>query len=821
MEKAKIEKAKLDISKNNKGRFVVKAVFANNSQMTVPMKDYPDIASLNGKEVDVERINGQIEKVIYNGETVYSKSQTPPQTHIQNSQRRNPQTRNANLPRSTHTQNNRAMNVLEPADAPYNFVPLNDRVVGAEPIPDFNTYHHNKYTGYIDLTIETKTHLYIRDTLTAAEMKKKEELERDEKKKYKYINPDFFSPAGKIRIPGSSLRGMIRNLVEMVSYGKFGFFEKDRKYHFRSFADRSLDLRDKYANKMLYGNRQTGFSQNVSAGYLIKNGTEYKIKPAQVIGGSQFFRVEEDMVISKKILSERMNKKITDKDKTGKTIIKYEDNKNYQVTFKKIRFTYNAPQIHNKHSVPMYYAEITDICNENQSLQNSIEGTLVCSGWMRGPRGRNNGRGKHLHWVIGPAMNTEIEFSPGVIEDYKNDANRHGDANLLRYFKDNKRKEIPCFYREENGRVKSFGHTGLFRLAYDKKLNDFLPKEMQKFQNDRKTDITEAIFGNETTFAGRVFFEDANLCESQSNILMNESIPQVLSTPKPTTFQHYLDQKQSKITQKFNRAGEFSGYNGIKDYNDDTLIRGNKLYWHKTGNVWQETEISLSNADFQQILQQNQKIKTDFDNAITDDDKGHKKIVNLEKLPKDLKPVILKAIGICETQHTKITPVNSGKTFTGKIRFENLSDVELGALLFALELPLNCCHKLGMGKPIGLGSVKITPTLILSNRKTRYTDLFAEWPLKESAFPDKNNEHFKESFAVYILKSIGQKIKEEPVNWLRLWEMDRMKELKTMLDFERKPADEKTQYMQIKNKNNMNEFKERKVLPGPTAVCPL
>lgn len=814
-----MEKAKLQISQGKKGNVVVGVVFVDSGKpMTIQNCTYQNIQSLNGKEVEVERINGQIKKVIYSGETVYSKSQTPSQPHVQNSQRRNFQARNVNSPRNVHIQGNHTMHKQEPANAPYNFVSLNDKVVEAEPIPNFNVYHHNKYTGYISLTIETKTPLYIRDTLTEAEMREKEDVGCDKKKKY--INPNFFSPGGRPCIPGSSLRGMTRNLVEMVSFSVFGFFERERKYHFRSFADMSLDLKDKYTSKMLCGNAGTGYSQQVKAGYLIKDGTTYKIKPAQQLSGCQFFRVEEDMVISKKILSERMNKKITVKDKTGNTVIKYEDNKNYHFDFKKIKFTHNKPKKDSNHSVPMYYAEVTDICDENQSLSASSEGALVYSGWMRGPRKRNNGKGKHLHWVIGPATNNKLDFLPNVIDDYRSDKNRHEEANLLRYFEKNRREEVPCFYIEETGKVKSFGHTGLFRLAYEKKFNDFLPKEMQKLPKDKKTDITEAIFGNETTFAGRVFFEDANLCENQSDILLKESIPQVLSAPKPTTFQHYLEQITSKITPKFNKAGELSGYNGIKDYNDDTFIRGNKLYWHKTGEVWQDTEITLSKADFQQVLQQNTRKETDFDNAVTDDDKGQKKIINLKRLPEGLEPVVLKAIGIHETQHTKITPVNSGKIFSGKIRFENLSDVELGALLFALKLPPGCCHKLGMGKPLGLGSVEITPTLFLSERKTRYESLFAEWEIAipESTSKDKNIPHFKKQFAAYVLEKIGIEKTDDPVT--KLWEVDRMKELKRMLDFKNKPADAKTRYMQIKNKNenNVNEFEKRKVLPLPTEV---
>ena len=68
-------------------------------------------------------------------------------------------------------------------------------------------------------------------------------------------------------------------------------------------------------------------------------------------------------------------------------------------------------------------------------------------------------------------------------------------------------------------------------------------------------------------------------------------------------------------------------------------------------------------------------------------------------------------------------------------------------------------------------------------------------------------------FAEHILKGISKDMGTDPVN--KLWEVDRMKELRAMLDFEKKPVDEKTRYMSIKPKN---EFKERRVLPCPTEV---
>jgi len=58
--------------------------------------------------------------------------------------------------------------------------------------------------------------------------------------------------------------------------------------------------------------------------------------------------------------------------------------------------------------------------------------------------------------------------------------------------------------------------------------------------------------------------------------------------------------------------------------------------------------------------------------------------------------------------------------FQFNIRFTNLSDYELGMLLFALKLENDICHKLGYGKPLGMGSVKIQPTEIKLLNKSAY-----------------------------------------------------------------------------------------------------
>ncbi|MCF6147690.1 MAG: TIGR03986 family CRISPR-associated RAMP protein [Candidatus Kuenenia sp.] len=610
------------------------------------------------------------------------------------------------------------------ATAPYNFVPLNNKIVISKEIPGkgecaFDRYHTSKYTGYIKLTIETKTPLYIRDTLDGKEM-----LEYNGEKNR--VNPDFFSPGKKVRIPGSSLRGMIRTMVEMLSFGKFGFFD-DKRLCFRAVADRSR-LGSDYMDIMV--DKKNNCFPNIKAGVLKKLNQSYVIYPSKTLPagskGTQIYRINFDKTT-----------KVVD-GTTGFVVPDFE--------FREIYFQPVIPSDHThyrwdnykKTNVPykLRYAKLASV-SDKKDTSHPQKGFIVASGEF--------GTKKHLHWVINEPDNKCISIDENVIREYKDDSSRDERADLLEKLKAYT-SGVPCFYiLNDRKEVTSFGHTGMFRLAYEKKISEHIPPE---FQDGTKVDITEAIFGNEKTFAGRVFFEDAFLQNPTDDDHEEIQISKTLLGPKPTTFQHYLVQTEENLNNH---------PRNLAHYNSSNAIRGNKLYWHKSAR-WKK------------------------------DNQG------------DFNPKI----------DTKMRPIKSGRTFVGNVRFENLSDIELGALLFSLELPGNCCHKLGMGKPIGLGSVKITPTLMLSDRETRYTDLFAEWPLTVSAFPNKDIAYFKKEFEKHILNEIKE-------TKTKLWEVDRMKELKSMLVFDTVRDDEKTRYMTIEP----NEFRVRNILPRPTVVHPL
>ncbi len=79
-------------------------------------------------------------------------------------------------------------------------------------------------------------------------------------------------------------------------------------------------------------------------------------------------------------------------------------------------------------------------------------------------------------------------------------------------------------------------------------------------------------------------------------------------------------------------------------------------------------------------------------------------------------------------QNKTVEAARPGTQFTFEVEYTNLTDSELALLLYAVALEPEMRHKLGMGKPAGLGSVHIE---IIAwqrlDRRARYTTLGSGW----------------------------------------------------------------------------------------------
>ncbi|OQA22603.1 MAG: RAMP superfamily protein [Chloroflexi bacterium ADurb.Bin360] len=172
-------------------------------------------------------------------------------------------------------------------------------------------------------------------------------------------------------------------------------------------------------------------------------------------------------------------------------------------------------------------------------------------------------------------------------------------------------------------------------------------------------------------YAGRVRFSYAQLIKEPDESTIPEITIAILSSPKPTTTRFYLRPRAGKPQNGLGDAQ--AGYDG------PNMLRGRKFFRH------------------------------------------HRRAISKEyQRPRDAGKA-----GKDDQNRTLHNVRQPGNRFGFTIDFENLHPIELGALLWSLELregKKQGYHRLGLAKPLGFGSVKIdTVDLELADMEIRYT----------------------------------------------------------------------------------------------------
>jgi len=639
-------------------------------------------------------------------------------------------------PHINDTTQNTDLPSTDKAHAPYNFIPVNKSV-----IPDLKQDGEKILTGYIDLEITTKTALFIRG-----------------------IGEKFFGAEYPV-IPGSSLRGMIRTLVEIVSYSELKFSDKKKRFFYRNIGENFY--RDKFIENQKINPPLV--KMKVYSGWLTKDGNQYYITPSSTDSNHrQYYRINGSF--TKHNIYFRPKKF----DFANTTWI----DAGFEVPvydFRKVFF--NPTRVDKIKHKPNFNLDYWILREFSQAKSGGLtqEGSLVVSGAFATK--------KHYQWVINQAgnVNTAINVSK-LIEEYKMDDNREENADLIKMLKNKNNQAIPCFYLTDGkNQIIALGHTGIFRLAYQYNVGTLLKQK----QNDIP-DFADSMFGTQEQ-SSKVFFEDG--LPSKENVVEVYPNPihlNILQSPRTTCFQHYLEQPNGVNTPK----------NALHNWgNQNSQIKGFKLYWHRDApdEMTQKDSWAFNMSDI-----------TDF---------NKKKNILSE-------PVI---------------PVKREQKFMARLRFADITEKELGCLLMVLELPNGCFHKLGMGKPYGLGSIEIKPNLTTIDLEKRYSLLIDsstnEW---EEGTTKADINSFKNSFTVYMNNQLGTSYSD----FLSFWYYDsRLKELLQMLSFTHNEYSteewlKKTRYMEIGKlkfdphgnqlfKENgkpdtKNEYENRPVLPKPS-----
>jgi len=627
--------------------------------------------------------------------------------------------------------------------APYNFVPLPEAVLTVskedQDQPKFDAYYSNKHTGVIDLTITTETLLYTRCAYPP-------ERENEEV----YLSPDrqqFFhhgNPAEPF-LPGSSIRGMLLSLLEVITYSRMTRVHQNQRLVYRAVGDTST-LGEMYKEKF-FGTNDNPISYpltNVKGGYLKELNGEWMIQPAKDHG-------------------------------TGETFVHTVTYPAFANGLRQIIPVWLVPPTsrtqlpRKRHRPPIEIAQVDN--HDPSKLSNSRTRPTTGTRWVRGTLVKSGHMpGKHRHCIIyeaDPDPTKEISIEQELWELYKQDSN-HTRGKLLN-------GGDPLFYLTDSaGKLVFFGPTQLFRIPYELSIEDMIPPSLN---NPNDLDMAEAMFGS-TKRKGRLRVLDAKLSSSppDGQVFCAENngriIPRILSGPKPTSFQNYLVQPERDVPK--NKLKHYD--NPCNPGGNGTVIRGHKGYWNKPTNVNDVKEL----------------------NEIARIQNGVPQFKNTENV-----------WDAADSQHTVIKPVKQGCVFSGKIHFENLSNLELGALLTALTLENDQSrHRLGMGKPYGMGRIKIENSVHLYDRKIRYSSMdgFGE-KLDEKAkqLPTTCRNEFAQCIINHHLRLCGGTVVTT------IWNIPRLKDLALLMALQGPNGDHAPNYVPLGD----NLWRHRHVLPTP------
>lgn len=175
--------------------------------------------------------------------------------------------------------------------------------------------------------------------------------------------------------------------------------------------------------------------------------------------------------------------------------------------------------------------------------------------------------------------------------------------------------------------------------------------------------------------AGRVKFSQATLQQS-AKLLPNLITLAILSSPQPTTTRFYLMPSNGSVPESW------KGEKAEAGYDDANRLRGRKFY-RRHSSTWFSRKFSNGKHEYERID------------------------------------------GRADKQNRTVAEVlAAGNDFKFEVRFDNMAPIELGALLWALEMEENMVHRLGYAKPLGFGNVKIEVTGVeVLNFSERYKSL--------------------------------------------------------------------------------------------------
>ena len=474
---------------------------------------------------------------------------------------------------------------------------------------------------------------------------------------------------GRAVIPGSSLRGLIRSVVEMISFSRFAPID-----------DRRMSVRDLY-NKGLYldyftetvGTRT--YKAKTKAGWLRRDPqdpTRWVIVPCQL---ARIEQADLERKIGSKadmrLGSERPFKKDKKDQPLRSALIKYAAWEELVGPDRTIAFRPPREDDHNHSPGQLRYRKVDEFTLGPASTNGFVSGTVVFAGQPgdreRPGEGRKRCR-KHMEFVFfapcdraaAGEIATKLVVPDPVRRDFEA-LQRGEDGGFTQEWsgwrKDlNAGRPVAVFYLTGgDGQVSHLGLCQMFRLPYAHTAASLVRQTMPPAE---LRDFAECVFGRVErvkrpdggtvdALRGRCTFDMA-VVEKDKEVSANPLL-YVLGQPKPSYYPAYVQQPGAE-------QGRLPGDAAYRSWHDAAAVpRGWKRYPSRTGGP------SAPNAN-----PDNRKV------------------------------------------NVRLYPIGAGSEAVSALRVHNLRPAELGAVLWALTWgdKQHLCHGLGLAKGMGLGQVR-------------------------------------------------------------------------------------------------------------------
>lgn len=620
--------------------------------------------------------------------------------------------------------------------APYNFVSLPERSIAEyetlEELPKHNELSDNLLNGTIEFDITAKMPLIIGSDCE----------DKNNKKMFK-------NPKGDITIPGNTIRGFLRNNAAILSMSNITEDIENERFYFRSFG--KTNLSKEYTERMQIKSKRNpktnstySIPETVKAGYIYKVAdNDYVIVPAKKIENKQYYRIGEESLrqINKNVqLNYMYNNRITELIEKKYMYKNDRDKKFFLRGIKNFKYETNEPQ---KISFKLGGNSIIKGIDKPDVL--TYNGWIVSSKYIDG---------KRAHYII-----NEPDFNSNEKIEFNNDNNKidyinfyESDLIRTKKVKDIKEEENfytlpkktgkengkPIFYGEFNNKI-YLGFTQYFRIPYDKSIIDGICDE---YKNNEGISYCESIFGfsnreihgdNKVSYKSRISVEDA---------IFFEKVKMRTGVQQRKYYEAILAEPKASCYPNYLEQNNKGYPKKMDTYNSEKFrIRGIKQYWQK---------------DYldEEAISKNSNIKS------------------------------------------KLYPIESGSKFKGKIHFKNLTEEELGLILWALKVDDKATENIGMGKPLGFGRIEIEDiNVLVENLEEKYSSMTMDFTRKEERgrYINKYIESFSKKYKVNLLNQQGVKeliklktnvVKKSNKDEVRYMDLKEFKECKPLLTVE-------------------------------------